>query len=78
MARQEIRTDKCPKPAGHFAQAIAADAGGRLVFISGMVAQRADGTIAGIDAGRGEQVHPSRLPDRDERDRRGMTLRRVP
>ena len=47
MARQEIRTDKCPKPAGHFAQAIAAD-GGRLVFISGMVAQRADGTIAGI------------------------------
>ncbi len=48
MARQEIKTDKCPKPAGHFAQAIAADARGRLVFISGMVAQRADGTIAGI------------------------------
>jgi 2-iminobutanoate/2-iminopropanoate deaminase len=47
MARQEIRTDKCPKPAGHFVQAIAADRG-RLVFISGMVAQRPDGTIAGI------------------------------
>src|SRR6478736_491236 len=48
MARQAIITDKAPKPGGHFAQAIAVEATGRLVFISGMVAQRPDGTIAGI------------------------------
>ena len=137
MPRQEIITDKAPKPGGHFAQAIAVEATGRLVFISGMVAQRPDGTIAGVGdieaqtrqvcenvkaaveaaggtlanvcrvdvyvrnmenlapihkvrreylsrasaglhAGRGEQVHPSRLPDRDERNRGGVTLRRRP
>ena len=48
MARQAITTDKAPKPGGHFAQAIAVEATGRLVFISGMVAQRPDGTIEGI------------------------------
>ena len=48
MPRQAITTDKAPKPGGHFAQAIAVQATGRLVFISGMVAQRPDGTIAGI------------------------------
>ena len=48
MPRQEIITDKAPKPGGHFAQAIAVEATGRLVFISGMVAQRPDGTIAGV------------------------------
>ena len=35
-------------PSGHFSQAIAAEAKGRLVFISGMTARRADGTIAGV------------------------------
>src|SRR5271166_1749396 len=48
MPRQAITTDKAPRPGGHFAQAIAVEATGRLVFISGMVAQRPDGTIAGI------------------------------
>ena len=48
MPRQAITTDKAPKPGGHFAQAIAVEASGRLVFISGMVAQRPDGTIAGV------------------------------
>src|SRR6202023_612357 len=48
MPRQAITTDNAPKPGGHFAQAIAVEATGRLVFISGMVAQRPDGTIAGI------------------------------
>jgi reactive intermediate/imine deaminase len=48
MARQAVVTDKAPKPGGHFAQAIAVEAMGKLVFISGMVAQRPDGTIAGI------------------------------
>ena len=32
----------------------------------------------GLHAGRGVQVHPSRLPDRDERDRRAVMLRRRP
>ena len=48
MSRQAIVTDKAPQPGGHFAQAIAVEATGRLVFISGMVAQRPDGTIAGV------------------------------
>ena len=48
MPRQAITTDKAPKPGGHFAQAIAVEATGRLVFISGMVAQRPDGSIAGV------------------------------
>ena len=48
MPRQSITTNKAPQPGGHFAQAIAVEATGRLVFISGMVAQRPDGTIAGV------------------------------
>ena len=43
MPREAITTDKAPKPGGHFAQAIAVEARGKLVFISGMVAQRPDG-----------------------------------
>ena len=48
MAREQIRTDKVREPMGHFSQAIAIEAKGRLVFISGMTARRPDGTIAGI------------------------------
>jgi reactive intermediate/imine deaminase len=48
MTKRQIRTDNVREPSGHFSQAIAADAGGKLVFISGMTARRADGTIAGI------------------------------
>src|SRR5438874_6896525 len=48
MKKEEIRTDKLREPSGHFSQAIATDAKGRLVFISGMTARRADGSIAGI------------------------------
>jgi len=48
MSRQDIRSEKIRSPAGHFSQAIAVEAKGRLVFISGMTARRADGTIAGI------------------------------
>ena len=136
MPRQAVTTDKAPKPAGHFVQAIAVEAKGRLVFISGMVASRPDGSIAGVgdieaqtrqvcenvkaaveaaggtladvcrvdvyvrnmenlapihkvrreyfpvataglDLGGSEQVHPSRLSHRDERDRCGVTLRHV-
>src|SRR5439155_2990164 len=48
MKKEQIRTDKLREPSGHFSQAIATDAKGRLVFISGMTARRADGSIAGI------------------------------
>jgi 2-iminobutanoate/2-iminopropanoate deaminase len=48
MPRTQISTDRIGKPSGHFSQAIAADARGRLVFISGMTSKRADGAVAGI------------------------------
>jgi reactive intermediate/imine deaminase len=48
MSKQQIRTDKVREPMGHFSQAIAIEAKGRLVFISGMTARRPDGSIAGI------------------------------
>ena len=48
MPRREIRTSKLRAPSGHFSQAIAIEAKGTLVFLSGMTARRADGTIAGV------------------------------
>jgi reactive intermediate/imine deaminase len=48
MAREQIRTDRLREPNGHFSQAIATEARGRMVFISGMTARRPDGSIAGI------------------------------
>ena len=48
MAKQQVRTSKIAAPSGHFSQAVAIEAKGRLVFISGMTARRADGKIAGI------------------------------
>lgn len=47
MPRTQISTDRIGRPSGHFSQAIAADARGRLLFISGMTSKRADGNIAG-------------------------------
>ncbi len=46
--KQQIRSDKIRQPSGHFSQAIAIEAKGRLVFLSGMTARRPDGTIAGV------------------------------
>ena len=46
--KKQIHTSKVHQPSGHFSQAISMEAKGRLVFISGMTARRADGTIAGI------------------------------
>jgi 2-iminobutanoate/2-iminopropanoate deaminase len=46
--KKQITSNKLRQPSGHFSQAIVAEAGGRLVFISGMTARRADGSIAGI------------------------------
>ena len=48
MPREQVRTDKVREPVGHFSQAIAVEARGKLVFLSGMTARRPDGTIAGI------------------------------
>ncbi len=48
MPKQPIATDRIAGPSGHFSQATIAEARGRLVFISGMTARRADGSIAGI------------------------------
>ena len=48
MSKRQIQSDKIRQPSGHFSHAISAEAKGRLVFISGMTARRADGTIAGV------------------------------
>jgi len=48
MPKTEITSDKLRKPNGHFSQATMIEASGRLLFISGMTARRADGSIAGL------------------------------
>jgi 2-iminobutanoate/2-iminopropanoate deaminase len=48
MSKRQIQSDKIRQPSGHFSHAIAIEAKGKLVFISGMTSRRADGTIAGI------------------------------
>src|SRR5438045_7746187 len=48
MPKQQITSTKIRQPSGHFSQATMVEARGRLVFISGMTARRADGSIAGI------------------------------
>ena len=48
MTKKQIQSDKIRQPSGHFSQAISIEAKGKLVFISGMTARKADGTIAGV------------------------------
>jgi 2-iminobutanoate/2-iminopropanoate deaminase len=48
MAKTQIISPKIRAPSGHFSHATMIAARGRLVFISGMTARRADGSIAGI------------------------------
>ena len=48
MPKQQITSSKLRQPSGHFSQATMIEARGRLVFLSGMTARRADGTIAGV------------------------------
>ena len=48
MPKRQIRTSKLLDPGNHFSQAVAVHAKGVMVFISGMTARRADGTIAGV------------------------------
>jgi reactive intermediate/imine deaminase len=46
--KQQVTSDKIRQPSGHFSQATVIEARGKLVFISGMTARRADGSIAGV------------------------------
>lgn len=48
MPKQEIVAPELRTPPGVFSQATVVEASGRLVFVSGMTARRADGTIAGV------------------------------
>jgi len=48
MAKKQIISARLREPSGHFSHATVIEAHGRLVFISGMTARRADGSIAGI------------------------------
>ncbi len=48
MPKKQIVSDRLRPPSGHFSQATMVEARGRLVFISGMTARRADGSIAGV------------------------------
>jgi 2-iminobutanoate/2-iminopropanoate deaminase len=48
MPKMQITSPKLRAPSGHFSQATMTEARGRLVFISGMTARRADGSIAGV------------------------------
>lgn len=48
MPKKQISSGKIAKPSGHFSHATMVEARGRMVFISGMTARRADGSIAGI------------------------------
>jgi enamine deaminase RidA (YjgF/YER057c/UK114 family) len=48
VAKREVTTKDLRKPMGVFSQATAIEASGTLVFISGMTARKADGSIAGI------------------------------
>ena len=48
MPKREVTTETIGKPIGVFSQATMIEAEGRLVFISGMVARRPDGTVAGV------------------------------
>jgi 2-iminobutanoate/2-iminopropanoate deaminase len=48
MPKREVSSEKLRKPSGVFSHATVTEAKGRLVFVSGMTARRADGSIAGI------------------------------
>jgi enamine deaminase RidA (YjgF/YER057c/UK114 family) len=48
MPKTQIVSPKLRQPSGHFSHATIAQARGRIVFISGMTARCADGSIAGI------------------------------
>jgi enamine deaminase RidA (YjgF/YER057c/UK114 family) len=48
MPKTQVISPKLRQPSGHFSHATMVAARGRFVFISGMTARCADGTIAGV------------------------------
>ena len=48
MPKEQIVSSRIGPPSGHFSQATMVEAQGRLVFISGMLAKQADGTLTGV------------------------------
>jgi len=46
--KRQVTTERLREPSGVFSQATMIEARGKLVFISGMLARRADGSMAGI------------------------------
>ena len=58
MPKTQILSPSLRQPSGVFSHATVVEATGRLVFISGMTARRADGSIAGIGDVAG-QTSPS-------------------
>jgi len=48
MEKQQIVSPKLRKPSGHFSQAISVRGAGKLVFISGMVANGPDESVVGV------------------------------
>ena len=48
MSKTVITSDELAKPNGHFAQATAIAAEGRLVFVSGMTARNKEGGVTGV------------------------------
>ena len=67
MPKTQIRSDKLRQPSGVFSHVIAIEAKGRLVFISGMVARRLDGSMAGATGVRSANLRSSQLrKHRDE------------
>ena len=48
MTKRQIISDEMLAPTGHFSHATTIAAKGTIVFVSGLTARRADGTIAGI------------------------------
>lgn len=48
MPKQQVTSERLPRPSGHFSQATVTEARGRLLFISGMLAKGPDGKLVGI------------------------------
>ena len=48
MSKRQIVSDELSTPSGHFSHATVIAAEGTMVFVSGLTARRADGTIAGV------------------------------
>lgn len=48
MPKQQVTSERLPRPSGHFSQATITEARGRLLFISGMLAKGPDGGLVGV------------------------------